>query len=215
MIRVIFAEDHHLVRQGIKALLEKMSNIDVVGEAENGQQAIELVQHLAPDVALLDVAMPHLNGIQVLAQIRALNIPTRVVILSMHTDTLLVRQALLQGASGYLLKQAVTEELWWAIYTAHRKGIYLSSALNVNVADLLATPSLVPQTPFEQLSPREWELLHLIAEGHTNNEMAHILHLSVKTIEKHRASLMAKLNVHDVAGLIKKAIKYGAILLDE
>jgi len=217
VIRVIVADDHHLVRQGIRALLEKADDIEVVGEAADGQEAVELVERLVPDVLVMDMAMPRLSGNQAIGRVRALGVATQVVILSMYSDETLVRQALRNGAKGYLLKRSVTEELLLAIRAASRGEIYLSPAISRSiVADLLTLQTDADaSSPFERLTSREREVLQLISEGHTNNAIALVLQVSVKTVEKHRANLMSKLNVHDLAGLIRVAIKHGLIFPDE
>jgi len=217
MIRVLLADDHHLVRQALRALLEKADGIEVVGEAEDGRQAAKLARRLNPDVAVLDVAMPILNGIQAAERIRRLRLPTRVVILSMHKDEALVRRALRSGAHGYLLKNAVSEELLLAIRAAVRDEIYLSPAISRTVVEDLLTAGAIaePVDAFNQLTQREREVLQLIAEGHTNSEIAKLLAISVKTVEKHRANLMSKLDVHDVAGLVRIAVKHKLIFLSE
>lgn len=217
MIRVVLAEDHHLVREGIRALLERADDIEVVGEAADGQEAVELVQRLAPDVLVMDIAMPRLDGTQATERVRALGVATQVVILSMHSDETLVRQTLRSGARGYLLKRSVTEELLLAIRAAVRGEIYLSPAISVSILDefLAIQADSEERRPFDLLTPRQREVLQLIAEGHTNTAIAQILKVSTKTVEKHRANLMSKLNVHDVAGLIRMAVKHGLILLDE
>ncbi len=217
MLRVILADDHHLVRQGIRSLLEKADDIEIIAEAENGQEAVNLVSNLTPDVLVMDIAMPRLNGIQAAEQIHGLNVTTRVVILSMHSDETLVRQALRIGVKGYLLKRSVTEELLLAIRAAGRDEIYLSPAISqLLMNDFVAGhPEADEADAFTRLSPREREVLQLIAEGHTNRSIAETLSVSVKTVEKHRSNLMAKLNVQDLAGLIRIAIKHGLIFLDE
>jgi DNA-binding NarL/FixJ family response regulator len=217
VIRVIVADDHHLVRQGIRALLEKTDGIEVVGEAADGQEAVELVERLVPDVLVMDVAMPRLSGNQAIGRVRALRVATQVVILSMYSDETLVRQALRNGARGYLLKRSVTEELLLAIRAASRGEIYLSPAISRSiVADLLTLQTDAgASSPFERLTSREREVLQLISEGHTNKAIALVLQVSVKTVEKHRANLMSKLDVHDLAGLIRVAIKHGLVFLDE
>ena len=213
MIRVVLAEDHHLVREGIRALLERADDIEVVGEAADGQEAVELVQRLVPDVLVMDIAMPRLDGTQATERVRALGVATQVVILSMHSDETLVRQTLRSGARGYLLKRSVTEELLLAVRAAVRGEIYLSPAVSVSLLDdvLAMQADSEGRRPFDLLTPREREVLQLIAEGHTNTAIAHILKVSTKTVEKHRANLMSKLNVRDVAGLIRMAVKHNLV----
>ncbi len=216
-IRLVLADDHHLVRQGIRALLEKSEDIQVVGEASNGREAVELVEQLTPDVLVMDIAMPRLDGIQAIEQVLAANADTQIVVLSMYSDKALVRQALKNGASGYLLKASVVEELLLAVRAASKGEIYLSPAVSRSIlADLIAAPTStgVPD-PFEQLTPREREVLQLIAEGHTNSAIAQQLKVSAKTVEKHRTGLMAKLNVHNLSELIRAAIKQRLVFFDE
>lgn len=217
MIRVILADDHHLVRQGIRSLLEKTGDIEILAEAENGQEAVKLAERLAPDVLVMDIAMPRLNGIQAAEQIRSLGLATQVVILSMYSDETLVRHALRAGVRGYLLKRSVVEELLLALRAAMRGEIYLSPAVSqMMMTDFLAGQSTAEAaSPFEQLSAREREALKLVAEGATNKAIAEAMQISIKTVEKHRTNLMTKLNVHDLAGLIRIAIKHGLISLDE
>lgn len=217
MIKIILADDHHLVRQGIRSLLEKADDIEVVAEAENGHEAIRLAEKFNPDVLVMDVAMPRLNGVQAAEQIRNLGLRTQVIILSMHSDEALVRQALQNGVKGYLLKNSVATELLVAARAAQRGEIYLSPAISKILVTDFVTGQTPPDAPggFDSLSPREREVLQLIAEGHTNKSIAEIMHVSVKTIEKHRASVMTKLNVQDLAALIRLAIKHGLIFLDE
>jgi DNA-binding NarL/FixJ family response regulator len=216
MIRVILADDHNLVRQGICALLEKADDIEIVAQAENGQEAVDLSRNLDPDVLIMDINMPRLNGIQAAEQIKALGLNIRVVILSMHSDKTLVRQALRNGARGYLLKRSVMEELLLAVRAAYNGELYLSPAISDTVlTDYLAGQAeLEGEDAFDQLSAREREVLQLIAEGYTNKAIAQAMNISIKTVEKHRANLMVKLNVQDLAGLIRIAIKQGLIFLD-
>jgi len=217
MIRVLIAEDHHLVRQGVRALLEKAGDIEVVAEAQDGQEAVEQAVQLKPDVIVMDLYMPRLNGSQATEQIRSQHLPSQVVILSMHSDETLVREALRCGAKGYLLKRSVTEELLLAVRAAARGETFLSSTISGSIiASVLAQPSKMEnQTPFERLSARESQVLKLVAEGQTNNAIAQIMKISVKTVEKHRTNLMAKLDVHDTAGLVRVALKHGLIFVDE
>jgi DNA-binding NarL/FixJ family response regulator len=216
MIRVLIAEDHHLVRQGIRALLEKADDLEVVGEAQDGQEAVELAERLTPDVVVMDLSMPRLNGSQATERIRSQRLPTQVVILSMYSDETLVRQALRAGAKGYLLKHSVAEELLLAVRAACRGEVYLSSSVSgAIVANALQSSEVVEEDPFDRLSAREQQVLKLVAEGRTNNSIAQIMSVSVKTVEKHRSSLMTKLNIHDMAGLVRVAMKHGLIFMDE
>ncbi len=216
MIHVLIAEDHHLVRQGVRALLEKSNDIQVVGEAQDGQEAVELALQLKPDVIIMDLSMPRLNGTQATEQIRAAQLPSQVVMLSMYSDDTLVRQALRSGVKGYLLKRSVAEELLLAVRAAARGETFLSSAISgLILAGVIAQPSTAEeQSPFESLSAREKQVLKLVAEGNTNNAIAQEMQISVKTVEKHRTNLMAKLNVHDTAGLVRLALKNGLIFVD-
>jgi DNA-binding NarL/FixJ family response regulator len=217
MIRVILADDHHLVRRGIRALLEQADDISVIGEAEDGQEAVELVEQLKPDVLIIDIAMPRMNGIQATQRVRVLGLATQVVILSMHSRPTLVRQALRNGARGYLLKNSITEELLLAVRAASRRETYLSPEISgIVVDDFLTHQADVEKSGlFDQLTPREREIVQLIAEGYTNNGIARLLNISIKTVERHRANLMAKLDVHDVAGLTRIAVEHGLIFIDE
>jgi DNA-binding NarL/FixJ family response regulator len=216
MIQVIIADDHHLVRQGIRALLEKQAFISIVGEACNGQQALDLCLELTPDVLLLDINMPLLNGIEVTNRICESGIRTQVLILSMHSDLGLVRRAFISGARGYLLKDSVTEDLINGILAVSRHEHYTSPALpawgEINKPDL--DHPAPDDDQFFRLTSREREVCQLIAEGMTNQAMAHLLGISVKTVEKHRANLMEKLGVSDVASLTRKAIKHGLVLFE-
>ncbi|HUI06934.1 MAG TPA: response regulator transcription factor [Verrucomicrobiae bacterium] len=217
MIRVVIAEDHHLVRQGLRALLEKAADIRVVGEAADGYAALEQVQKLQPDVLLLDIAMPQLNGVEVARRMAALKLRTRVVILSVYSDGTMVQQTLRCGARGYLLKQSVVEELLQAVRVVHRGGFFLCSKLPASLRAACLNPETVKQLPsvLERLTPRGREVLQLVAEGCTSKAIALKLGLSEKTVEKHRAQLMKRLGIHDTAGLIRIAIKHRIASLDD
>jgi len=217
MIRVIIADDHHLVRRGVRALLDKATDIEVVGEASTGQEAIELVRELEPHVVVMDISMPRMDGTQASEQILAMDLPVEVVILSMHSDSIVAQQLLREGVKGYLLKNSIADELPLAIRSASKGQVYLSPAISDSVLNTLMMPQQgeIPESPAELLTPREREVLQLIAEGHTNNAIAEILTISVKTVEKHRASLMSKLDVHDLPTLMRRSIKHGLIFLDE
>jgi DNA-binding NarL/FixJ family response regulator len=215
MIDVVIADDHHLVRKGIRALLESAADIRVVGEAATGQEAVELSEKLKPHVVVMDLSMPRLDGAQASERILALSLPTQVVILSMHSDAVLAQQLLRLGVKGYLLKHSIAEELPLAVRSACQGRVYLSPAISDSLLNTLMTPSAeTAENPADLLSSREREVLQLIAEGYTNNAIAEALTISVKTVEKHRANLMAKLEVHDLAGLIRAAIRHGLIFLE-
>ncbi len=213
MIRIVVADDHHLVRQGICALLEKADDMQVIGEAATGLEAVELVQTLSPDVVVMDVSMPRLDGRQATEQIRELNTAVAIVILSIHADPILVRQFVQRGVKGYLLKRSIADELLLAIRAASRGEIFLSPTISDVVQTLLLSPSSgnEPKSVVDLLTPREREVLQLIAEGYTNNGIAEVLTISVKTVEKHRANLMTKLEVYDLPSLIRIAMQYGLV----
>ena len=215
MIRVIIAEDHNLVREGIRALLEKSGEVQVVAEAATGQEAVKLTERHKPDVVVMDLSMPRMDGAQAAERILELKLPTRVIILSMHADTAMVQQLLRRGVKGYLLKNVVTEELMLAVKSVSQGQMFLSPTISESVMTMLISP---PDTAAESLAdlltPREREVLQLVAEGHTNNAIADLLSISAKTVEKHRANLMSKLEVNDLASLIREGIKLGLILLD-
>lgn len=217
MIRIVIADDHQLVRQSIVSLIEKAEDMEVVGEAADGHEALNLVQRKRPDVAMLDIAMPLLNGIETTRRIQALSVDTRVVILSMHSEEDVVRQALRCGASGYLLKKSVVEELLIAVRSANKGEIYLSPSIAQTVlSGFLQTESTNESSAvLEQLSSREREILQLIVEGHTNQAAAEVLSISEKTVEKHRAILMKKLEVRNLPDLILVALKHRLAFLDE
>lgn len=215
MIRVLIADDHHLVRQGIKALLEQAEDIEVVGEADNGQSAFELAQKIEPDIILLDIAMPLLNGIQVVDKLKAYGADIKCIILSMYSDEALINQALQKGVKGYLLKRSVSEELLLAVRSAFRGETYLSPPIsNILLEQMQQGRQGTGESAFDTLTLREREVLQLVAEGHTNNDIAELLVISAKTVEKHRANVMTKLNVTDLASLIRLALKHGIIFLD-
>lgn len=217
MIRIILADDHNLVRQGIRALLEKAGDMEVIGEIQDGMQAVEMVQELKPDVLVMDIGMPRLNGIQAAEKIKTFDLPTRIVILSMHSSELLVRKALVAGVKGYLLKRSVTEELLLAVRAVNLGQTYLSPHISTIVTEGFLSQSSQSEesSPIDQLTAREREVLQLIAEGYTNQSIAQMLHIAVSTVERHRANLMSKLNIHDVSGLTRLAIQHGVIFLDQ
>jgi DNA-binding NarL/FixJ family response regulator len=199
-----------MVRAGIRALLEKAGDIHVMGEASNGQEAIEMTEALKPDVLIMDIMMPRLNGIQAAENIRDMKLPTHILLLSMYSDEGFVHQALQYGVKGYVLKSSVSDELLQAVRTVAGGKTYFSSSISAIVAENTVNPrSVLPDgDPLSSLSPREKEILQLIAEEHTSAEIAKMLFISEKTVEKHRAKLMEKLNVRNLAGLVRLAVKY-------
>jgi DNA-binding NarL/FixJ family response regulator len=217
MIRVLLADDHHLVRQGIRALLEKEQDIQVVGEVDDGLAAVKFVRHHRPDVVVMDINMPHLGGIQATEEIRMSNPLTRIVILSMYSEETMVRQAIGAGAVAYLLKHSLAEELVLAIRSVQRGDAYISPDVSEEFQEyyLGASDKTESTNPLDKLTPRERQVMQLIAEGHTTKSIAKNLSISDKTVEKHRGSLMAKLGQHDIAGVVRMAVKYGLIFLDD
>jgi DNA-binding NarL/FixJ family response regulator len=215
MIKVLLVEDHALVRAGLRALLEKSTDIFVLGEASNGQEGVDMAQQLNPDVIVMDIMMPRMNGIQAAEHMRSLKLRSRVCLLSMHSDSGLVRQALQSGIKGYVLKSSVSEELQQAIRAIARGETYL----NAEISSIAVEQAMHPHpsrslNPLDDLSPREKEILQLITEENTGAEIAKMLSISEKTVEKHRANLMEKLNVHNIAGLVRLAIKHGLVSKD-
>lgn len=216
MIRILLVEDHAMVRAGLHALLERAKDINIVGEASNGQEAIDMAVELKPDVLVMDIMMPRLNGIQAAERIREMKLPVNILLLSMYSDEALVHSALHSGVKGYVLKTSVSEELLWAIHAVARGETYLSAVISSIVVESALHPRpLQTDDPLNILSPREKEILQLIAEEHTSGEIGKLLFISEKTVEKHRANLMEKLHVRNLAGLVRLAVKYGLIDRDQ
>jgi DNA-binding NarL/FixJ family response regulator len=209
MIRVVIAEDHHLVRDGIRALLERSEDMSVVGEATNGLEAVELVKQTKPDVIVMDVTMPERNGIEATSDIRSSDSATEVVILSMHTEGALVRRALQAGARGYVFKGSVTEELLLAVRSAHRGATYLSPLASESIVDVPGT--VAARDDETRLTPREIEVLDLIGDGFTNRAIGKQLGVSIKTVERHRTKIMAKLDAHSIVELMREAFRRGLL----
>lgn len=207
-IRVLLVDDHTLVRSGIRALLENLPQIEVVGEASNGHEALALASRRRPNVVLMDVAMPEFSGIETLRRMRKVAPRTRVLMLSMHANDDYVRQTVRDGAGGYLLKDAAATELEAAVAAVARGELYLSPTLRARHASVGRTGEPDPSI---ELSRRQREVLRLIAEGRTTKEVAEALNVSVKTVETHRMQLMKRLDIHNVAGLVRYAIRSGVV----
>jgi two-component system response regulator NreC len=209
-IRILIADDHKIVREGLTALLRQHPHMEVVGEAENGRQAVQLAASLQPQVVIIDIGMPELNGIEATRQIVAESPGTKVIALSMHSDKRFVKGMLKAGAAGYLLKYCASEELVNAIQMVMANRVYLSHDITgIVVEDYVQKLADSDASPFQSLTPREREVLQLLAEGHSTRQIADTLHVSVKTIEVHRKQLMDKLGLSSLADLIKFAIREG------
>jgi DNA-binding NarL/FixJ family response regulator len=215
MIRILIAEDHLMVRAGIRALLEKAGDIKILGEASHGQEAVNLTRELKPDVLVMDIMMPRMNGIQAAQKIRDLRLPTYILLLSMYSDAGFVHQALQSGVKGYVLKSSVSDELLWAVRAVANGQTFLSSPISEMIDESAIHPHAAAESdPLSTLSPREKEILQLIAEEYTSAEIAKMLFITEKTVEKHRTKLIEKLNVRNLAGLVRWAVKYHLVDLD-
>lgn len=217
-IRVLLADDHVLMRTGMRAWLQSMAGVEVVGEASDGREALQLIAKVQPTVVLMDIGMPGLNGLDVTLQATKEFPHVRVLILSMHANEEYVIQALQAGASGYILKDAEPEELELALKAASRGKTYLSPAVSQGViGDYLrriGAPGETTAQPADvapRLTARQREILQLVAEGHTTKQIAALLHLSDKTVESHRSRLMRQLDIHEIAGLVRYAMRTGLV----
>jgi DNA-binding NarL/FixJ family response regulator len=215
VIRVLLADDHTIVREGVRLCLEAMGDIAVIAEAADGQEAVQLAAELRPDVAVVDLTMPRLSGVEAIRQIRRDAPDTDVVVLSVHDSEAYVVQALRAGAAGYVLKRNAATELAAAIRAAHAGQAYLHPSIARRVIDdylsrIHASDDAVSE-PHERLTPREREVLQLVAEGHSTRAIAGLLSLSTKTVEHHRASIMTKLGLHGQTELVKYAIRAGLV----
>ncbi|HTL30785.1 MAG TPA: response regulator transcription factor [Tepidisphaeraceae bacterium] len=210
--RILLADDHQIVRQGLRSLLDQHPDMEVVGEAEDGRKAVEMTDELNPDVVVMDVGMPGLNGIEATRQVALKEKGTKVVALSMHSDRRFVGEMLKAGAKGYLLKDGAFDELANAIRTVCANKVYLSPKIaNFVVEDYVRQRPEVPgkKSAYASITPREREVLQLFAEGQSTKQVAATLHLSVKTVETHRRQIMEKLQIFSVAELTKYAIREG------
>jgi two-component system, NarL family, response regulator NreC len=208
VIKILLADDHTIVRQGLKLILSAHADMQVLAEAANGREAVELAAKLHPDIVLMDVAMPEMNGIEATRQMVAANTRIRILVLSMHKESVYVREILRAGARGYILKDAIDTELLTAIRSVARGDGYISPAVS---GALLNDFRGNAANPIDLLSPREREVLQLIAEGKTNKEIATRLNLSVYTVDSHRGKVMEKLNLHSTGELVRFAMKQGLV----
>lgn len=210
-IRVLLADDHKLVRAGFRAMLNSLGTVEVVAETGDGREALELIRKHRPDIALLDITMPGLSGLEVALRVSTEARDVRVIILSMHTTEDYIARAIRAGVAGYLLKNADPIELELAIRAALKGDLYLSPAVSKKLVEDYMRRMGGDDTPEEQLTSRQREILHLIADGKSTKDIATILNVSVKTVETHRKQLMDRLGIHDVAGLVRYAIRTGII----
>jgi DNA-binding NarL/FixJ family response regulator len=213
-INVLLADDHTVVRQGLRSLLMVESDIEVVGEADNGRQAVQLTRQLNPDVVIMDIAMPRLNGLEATRQIIKEGLTAKVLILSSYSDDEFVDQLTEAGAIGYLIKQTAANDLIRAIREANEGNAFFSPSISKRLLEHYRESYMKGKPPQKSAAPltsREFEVIQLVAEGKVNKQIAAELCLSVKTVEKHRQQVMNKLNIHDVAGLTRYAIARGII----
>lgn len=200
-MRIVLADDHVLVRAGLRRLVEDSPAIQVVGEADDGEQAVELVQRERPELVITDIGMPRMNGLELTAWLKHNRPEVRVIILSMHAAEEYVAEALASGARGYLLKRSAPEELAFALDTVTAGDIYLSPGISRHVL----------QNPSRRITPRQREVLRLVAQGKTTREIAALLRLSPRTVDTHRAELMSRLGVRDAIGLLREAVRLGLV----
>ena len=215
-VKLLLADDHAVVRDGLRQILEAQPDIDVVGEAADGRTAFRQAKKLRPDVVLLDVAMPELNGIEAAERIHAFDSSIRIVILSMHSSKEHILRALRAGATGYVLKESAAHEVVSAVRDVLAGQRYLSQKVSDHVIEALLHPDDGDhlETPLERLSPREREVLQLVAEGKSSAEIGRILFLSPKTVDTYRSRLMHKLGVSDIASLVRFAVRHGIVPAD-
>ena len=213
MLRLVLADDHRLVRAGFRSLLAGNSSMEIVAEAGDGREVLEQVQRHRPDVVLMDIGMPNLNGIDALIRIKEEFPETKVLIVSMYSDEEYIVRAMRAGASGYVLKDAAVAELELAVKSVAAGGTFLGPSISRDVINNYLRGRGESQSSLEQLTSRQREILQLIAEGKSIKEIAHDLKISVKTVETHRTHLMERMQIRDVAGLIRQAIQSGLITL--
>jgi two-component system, NarL family, response regulator NreC len=206
-VRVVLADDHEMVRQGLRVLLER-EGFEVVAEASDGREAMKLCETHSPEVAILDLAMPLLNGVDAAREIIKTNPRTKVVLLTMHTEDHLILESLRAGVTGYVLKTKASGELVQALRAVCRGEMFLTQSISRTIVQAFVRNNDLPEMP---ISDRERQVLQLVAEGKTNKEIATLLGISVKTAESHRSNMMDKLDIHDTAGLVRYAVRKGII----
>ncbi len=211
VLRVLLADDHTLVRAGLRKLLESIAGIEVVGEAEDGRKVVDLAQDLQPDLVLMDISMPGLSGLVATARLVKAWPKMRILILSMHQNEEFVRQALRSGAVGYILKDAAPQELELAIGAIRDGKTYMSPAVTRCLNGAGSTSTEETRRSAESLTPRQTEVLRMVAEGQSSKDIARQLNLSLKTVDSHRTALMKQLDIHEVTGLVRYAIRTGLI----
>jgi len=209
-IKIILADDHALIRDGLRMMIDRETDFEITGQASNGREIVDMIKKRAPDIVIMDISMPELNGIEATRQIKEINENIKIIALSVHSEVSFVRQMLKAGASGYLVKHSEFKELVQAIRTVADGQLYLSPRVSGQViGDYLSSSSSNDSAIFTKLSDREREILQMLAEGDNKHEIAETLHLSVKTIESHRQNIMNKLNIDRFPDLIRYAIREG------
>lgn len=214
-ISILLADDHTLVRAGIRALVERLPDVNVVAEAKDGREALTLARQLRPDLVLMDIAMPGLNGLEATARISKELPGVRVIILSMYASEDYVHEAIAAGAAGYLVKRGAAAELENAILTVAAGDTYFSPFVSSHIRKERSGSIIAERTLIDRLTPRQREILRLVAERHSTKDIAQLLDISAKTVETHRTQLMDRLGIHDVPGLVRFAIRAGLVSLDE
>ncbi|HEX4824158.1 MAG TPA: response regulator transcription factor [Candidatus Polarisedimenticolaceae bacterium] len=210
-MKVLLADDHAVVRKGIHAVLTSLPGVEVVAETADGREALALIERLRPDLAVLDITMPGLNGLEVATRSAQASPRTKILILSMHAGEAYVAQALRAGVAGYLLKDAADDELPLAIKAVGRGDVYLSPKISRQVVERYVQSGSAQPDPLAGLTTRQREILQLVAEGKSSKEIAALLDLSVKTVESHRSQIMDRVGVHDLTGLVRFAIRVGLV----
>ncbi len=214
-MRVVLVDDHALVRAGLRSLLEKMPGVEVVLETGDGRRVSKQLREVEADLLLLDIALPGLNGLDVASRVRREHPDLSIIMLSMYSNEEYVLQALRAGANGYLLKDSATAELELALQSVRHGKTYLSPGISKTLVDEYLQRPDRARSPLERLTARQREILQLVAEGHTTRKIAELLNISVKTVETHRAQLMTRLEIRDVAGLVRYAVRTGLVSADQ